>query len=223
MFYKIKRFIRNHERVMCILSAIYQFFGFNRVKGRTKNEISLKGCFLNHSKVLCYGKNNIIEIEKGCRLYECKILVFGDGNTVHISHDCELKKSDLHVSGGGILEIGHNTYFSGKVHIACIEGTKVHIGERCLFSDEIVFRTGDSHSILDDKGERINPSQDINIGNHVWIGQQVIVLKGADIADETIVGTRTLVTGKKYKRNVVLAGTPAKEIKQGVTWNHELI
>ncbi len=223
MLYKIKRFVRDNEGVMYILSTIYRFFALNRVKGKTKNKISFGGVFLNRCQILCYGKNNVIEIEKGCRLYGCRIQVFGDGNKVYISHDCELKKADLHISGGGTLKVGHNTYFTGKIHIACIEGTKVSIGNRCLFSDEVIFRTGDSHSILTDKGERINSSEDIKVGDHVWIGQQVIVLKGAEIGDETIVGTRALVTGKKFNGNAVLVGVPAKEVKKDVTWNHELI
>lgn len=180
------------------------------------------GAFLNHSKIFFYGKNNTIEIEKGCRLYGCRIQVFGDANRVHISSDCVLRNVDVYISSGGILEIGHNTHIGGA-HIACIEGTKVCIGERCLFSDQIVLRTGDSHSILNEQGERINHALDVIIGNHVWIGQQVIILKGAEIGDETIVGTRALVTGKKFSGNVVLAGSPAKVIKTGVTWHHDLI
>lgn len=52
-----------------------------------------------------------------------------------------MKNVDIWISDGGIIEVGHNTHFSGKTHMVCIEGKKVHIGERCLFSDTITFRT----------------------------------------------------------------------------------
>lgn len=92
-----------------------------------------------------------------------------------------------------------------------------------MFSNEITFRTGDSHSIINNLGERINQSEDIRIGNHVWIGQKVIVLKGAEIGNDSITGTASLVTGKKFEDNVIIAGSPAKVIKQGVSWDHELL
>lgn len=139
-----------------------------------------------------------------------------------IDRDCMLKELDLWVSDGGNTEIGHNTYITGKTHIACIEGKKVTIGERCLFSNDITFRTGDSHSILDMSGERVNLAADLTIGDHVWIGQQVVVLKGADVGTDSIVGTRALVTGKAFKGNTVIGGSPAKVIRSGVTWHHEL-
>lgn len=162
-------------------------------------------------------------IGEGCRIYDSQIQFFGDNNTVRIEDDCVLKNVDIWISDSGIIEIGHNTHFTGKIHIACIEGKKVHVGERCLFSNQITLRTGDSHSILNSEGERINYARDIWIGSHVWVGQQVIVLKGAYIADESIIGTRALVTGKKFNEGVVLAGAPAKVIKEKVSWDHRIL
>ena len=130
-----------------------------------------------------------------------------------------MKNVDIWIGDGGIVEVGHNTHFSGKTHIACIEGKKIHIGERCLFSDTITFRTGDSHSILDSDGRRINKAKDITIGDHVWIGQQVIVLKGSNVGSDSIVGTGSLLTGKKYDSNSIIAGVPAKIVKQHISWD----
>lgn len=179
--------------------------------------------FSRRVKIINSGKENLVELGEGCRLYDCTIQIFGDNNRVVIEKDCVLRDADIWISDGGVIHIGHNTHFTGKIHIACIEGKKVEIGERCLFSNEIVFRTGDSHSILNLSGERINPAKDIAIGNHVWIGQQVVVLKGAHIGNETIIGTRALVTGKEFEDNVIIAGSPAKVVKKGVTWHHDLV
>ena len=88
-----------------------------------------------------------------------------------------------------------------------------------MFSDTITFRTGDSHSILDSDGKRINKAKDIAIGDHVWIGQQVIVLKGSTVGADSIVGTGSLLTGKTYDSNSVIAGSPAKIVKQHVSWD----
>ncbi|MCC8060603.1 MAG: acyltransferase [Clostridiales bacterium] len=163
-----------------------------------------------------------MEIGEGCRLSRCTMRFFGDGNRVFIERDCVANELDIWVSDGGTVNIGHNTHFSGKTHLACIEGKTIEIGERCLFSTDIVFRTGDSHSILDMNGVRINPAADIHIGDHVWLGQQVTVLKGANVSSECVVGTGALITGKQFEANVIIAGSPAKTIRENITWYHDL-
>lgn len=182
-------------------------------------KISWRGVFARHMHIKNNGKNNNLILGEGCRINNSKIQFWGDNNTIIVGHDCVLKDLDLWVSNGGSVEIGHNTHFSGKIHIACIEGKKVNIGERCLFSDTITFRTGDSHSILDTDGIRINKAKDINIGDHVWIGQQVIVLKGTTVGSDSIVGTGSLLTGKTFDSNSIIAGVPAQIIKQHVSWD----
>lgn len=222
MMLKIQRYIRDHERVMYFLSSIYRFFMLNRIKEHKGLKIIGRGYFLKKTTIANYGKNNVVEIGKGCRISNCKIQLFENGNTVKIDHDCMLRNLDIWISDGGFVIIGHNTYITGKTHIACIEGKKVTIGERCLFSNDITFRTGDSHSILDMSGKRVNPAEDITIGDHVWIGQQVVILKGANVGSNSIVGTRALLTGKTFEGNTVIGGSPAKVIKSDVTWHHEL-
>ena len=215
----IKRYVRDHEGLMKFLSSIYRVFGFNSIKGKSNMKISWGGVFAQHTHIKNNGKNNHLILGEGCRIYDSQIQFFGDNNTVKIEHDCVLKNVDIWISDGGIVEIGHNTHFSGKIHIACIEGKKIHIGDMCLFSDTITFRTGDSHSILDNDGNRINIAKDITIGDHVWIGQQVIVLKGSIVGSDSIVGTGSLLTGKTYDSNSVIAGSPAQVIKQHVSWD----
>lgn len=215
----IKRYVRDHEGLMKFLALIYRVVGFNSIKGKSNMKISWGGVFAQRTRIKNNGKNNCLILEEGCRIYDSQIQFFGENNTVKIEHDCVLKNVDIWISDGGIIEIGHNTHFSGKTHIACIEGKMVHIGERCLFSDTITFRTGDSHSILDSDGKRINKAKDITIGNHVWIGQQVIVLKGSTVGADSIVGTGSLLTGKTYDSNSIIAGIPAIIVKQHVSWD----
>lgn len=215
----IKRYVRNHEGLMKVLALIYRIVGFNSIKGKSDMKILWGGAFVRRTHIKNNGKNNCLVLEKGCRIYDSQIQFFGKNNTVKIEHDCVLKNVDIWISDGGIIEVGHNTHFSGKTHIACIEGKRVHIGERCLFSDTITFRTGDSHSILDSDGKRINKAKDIAIGDHVWIGQQVIVLKGSTVGADSIVGTGSLLTGKTYDSNSIIVGIPAKIVKQHVSWD----
>lgn len=114
--------------------------------------------------------------------------------------------------------IGENTSLCGKIHLACTEGKKITIGNDCLFSSDIVFRTGDSHSLLNVDGQRINPSEDIKIGDHCWLGHRVLINKGVVISDNSTVGTGAVVTKKFDQGNCVIAGVPAKIVKQNTNW-----
>lgn len=223
MVRKILIMVRNNKVVMYLLSAIYRFIGLNCIWGRKGLKIYWTGVFSKRIKIINHGSDNLIEFGEGCRLSRCKIQVFGNGNRIKIEQDCVCRDMDIWLSDGGTIEIGHNTHFVGKIHIACTEGKAVKIGERCLFSNDIVIRTGDSHSILDNKGQRINPAADVSIDNHVWIGQQVVMLKGANIGKESVIGANSLVAGKKFGNQVVLAGNPAKVIKENVMWHHNLL
>ena len=112
----------------------------------------------------------------------------------------------------------------GTTELAALEGTKIFIGDEALFSANIKFRTGDSHSILDiNTGKRMNQSKSIVVGKHVWIGNSVTVLKGANIGDHSVVGIGSIVPGKTYPSNSVIGGNPAKVLKSEVDWCFEQI
>lgn len=222
MLRKIKKHIRNHNGLMMLLACIYNAVMFNQISRRGLS-LDIRGAFLKKTTVKNKGRKNTLVTGEGCRLTRCSFRFFGDNNEIRIANDCELKDLEIWISDGGCVRIGKHTHITGKTHIACIEGKTVSIGERSLFSSNITFRTGDSHSILDSDGKRINYSQDINIGEHVWIGQNVTVLKGSCISRDSIIGSGSLVTGKQFPEGVVIAGNPAKVVRENVNWCPELV
>ena len=109
-------------------------------------------------------------------------------------------------------------------HIAAIEGTQISFGDDCLFSTNVIFRTGDSHSIIStETKKRINPSISIIVGNRVWFGNNTTILKGVQLFDDTIIGTGSIVVKSPGISNVIIAGTPAKVVKRNVRWITERI
>ena len=114
-------------------------------------------------------------------------------------------------------------HITGFIHCASTEGKTIQIGEGCLFSNNIVIRNGDSHSVLSLEGKRINPAQDVVIGKHVRIGQNVTILKEATIGEDSVIATGTIVTGKKFEGKAVLGGTPARIVKQNINWDSNII
>lgn len=50
------------------------------------------------------------------------------------------------------------------------------------------------------------------IGNDVWLGANVFVMPGAKIGDKCIVSANSVLGGKEYPENSILAGYPARKI-----------
>jgi len=121
------------------------------------------------------------------------------------------------------IEIGSNTVLNGKSHFACIEGTNIKIGNECLLSSEVTFRTGDSHSLLNLNGDRINPSLNIEIANHVWIGNKTIFTKGSSVNIDSVVATGAIVTKRFTEPHVVIGGLPATILRREISWDKERI
>ena len=177
---------------------------------------------LTHCSVFISGTNNIINISKDAVLKYCTIKIFGDDNNIHIGENVHANSLTLWIEDRkNSIQIGDYTTVHGATHIACIEGTSVIIGNDCMLSSDISIVTGDSHSILDETGERINPSKSICIGNHVWIGKENTILKGTAICDNSIVGAKSLVTKTFDKENIIIAGNPAKIIRRNINWSRE--
>ena len=68
--------------------------------------------------------------------------------------------------------------------------------------------------------ERLNYPKDINIGNHVWIGRECLLLGGATIGDNCVVGARC-VTSSKFPSNTVIAGCPGKAVRKNIVWSRD--
>lgn len=91
-----------------------------------------------------------------------------------------------------------------------------------MFSHDVDMRNTDSHSILNAKGERINPSSDIVIGNHVWIGIRSTILKGSIIPSESVVAAQSMVTSSlKASEHSLIGGIPAKVLKTDISWDRK--
>jgi len=199
---------------------------YNGLLGWNRRKIS--GCgnqtsgmsFRHHTTVAINGNHNVIDWGNSCFWDHCHIYIAGDHNKIVLGKRCVLHQLDLWLEDdGNTIIIGDHTHVTGFTHLAATEGKKIVIGEDCLFASNVVVRTGDSHSILDaDRGNRINPAQDTLIGNHVWLGAQTTLLKGASVADHSVVGTGAIVTGKYEQSHVVLAGNPARIVKEKVDW-----
>lgn len=171
------------------------------------------------------GDRNRIVLAPGCQVYNLKFHLRGSDQCIELGPGCRVTRGGTFwlEDDGCSLTIGAGTTMV-EVHIAVTEpGSKVSIGEECMFANDIDLRCGDSHSILDAaSGERINFAEDIAIGRHVWVASHVIILKGVSIGADSVVAAGSIVT-KSCEPGSLLAGNPAKALKTGITWKRERI
>ncbi len=157
-------------------------------------------------------------------LHRVTFFIRGDNHQIQIGKGCKFNRGGeiWFEDNSGSLIVGQYSTFE-NVHIAVTEpGSKVFIGEHCMFAYDVDVRTGDSHSIINlDSGQRINFAQDIYIGDHIWVAAHTIILKGVSIAAHSVIATGSVVTGKHDEEGVILAGNPAKIVKRHITWTRE--
>jgi len=165
-----------------------------------------------HGNKLLTGRNVILE--------NCRFEFIGGSNMISLGDGIRISGVTFRCEKNcAIIEIGKGSWIGPNSFLLAIDNTKIKIGEKCAIARNCTMRTSDSHFIFDSNGRHLNPPQDIFIGNHIWIGEQVIILKGANIEDGCIVGARSLVTSNcKHKDNSIIAGMPARMIKEDITW-----
>lgn len=148
-----------------------------------------------------------------------------------IGKDCIVRGNFIFESSQGNITIGNHSYVGGGTFIC---RSSIEIGDNVTIAWGGTIYDHDSHSLdymkrrkdIDDELEDIRSgrnfiankdwsdvnSKPIKICNDVWIGMNVIVLKGVTIGEGAIVGAGSVVT-KNVPAWTVVAGNPAKVVK----------
>nr|WP_307775801.1 sugar O-acetyltransferase [uncultured Cetobacterium sp.] len=161
----------------------------------------------------------VLEREAGkrfCRLYnstddtkyeERKELLKGFlgkmGENIHI-------ESEFRAEYGYNLEIDENFY--SNYNCLILDVCPVKIGKNVKFGPGVHIYTA-THPI--DVAERNSGKEfgkPVTIGDNVWIGGRSVIVPGVTLGNNVVVGSGSVVT-KNFGDNVVIAGNPAKIIK----------
>lgn len=135
-----------------------------------------------------------IKIEKNCAL-DRGVTLLCDGDSL-----CEPK-----------ITIGANTYINRHTFIdatlSIIIGKDCGIGPNCYITDR-------DHGLNPDFPPLQQPiiAKPTVIGDRVWLGANVTVLKGVTIGNDAVIGAGSVVT-KNIPSGAIAVGVPAKVIK----------
>lgn len=203
-------------------------FRGNKIYKIDKNGQKKRVFFIKGLKIMFKGSNTIVYVhEPFPKFSHCK-LQLGDNNRVEIcSSKFKLKRFELLATAPQQeFYMGKNCSATNglKILLHKSRGLKVSIGDDCMFGTNVILRTSDAHSLVNLSNNRIeNPSKGISIGNHCWIAMNVTILKGVNMADNTVIGTGSMVTKDCSVSNAVYAGTPARLVKENIQWGRECL
>lgn len=163
-------------------------------------------------------KIKVIRIGKGCKFhglmkfhrYNYSIIRIGScctfrssysSNLLGLNHPCIIATH----SSEAVINIGNNCGFSGSV-IGAFKNITIGNNVRCGANTTIT----DSDWHRDD--QRSGEPKSVIIEDNVWLGLNVIVLKGVTIGKNTVIGAGSVIT-KNIPPNVIAAGNPCKVIR----------
>ena len=175
------------------------------------------------AQIEVHGQNNQIKLANR-RNPKLRIYVNGNNNLIDI-RTTEPFDAEIHIGfsdstcSNSKLIIDSDTSSNGISIMILENDSQITIGKDCMFSSDIILWCTDTHTITDIDGNITNIGHSIEIGNHCWIGERVTLTKNAQIPDDSIVGIASVVTKKFIEEHTVIAGSPAKVVKSGITWH----
>lgn len=108
------------------------------------------------------------------------------------------------------ITIGDNCFFNHNCSLTAAEN--IVIGNQCMFANNFVVVDHD-HDRKDGKILKELVSAPVKIGNNVWCGANVTVLKGVTIGDGAVIAAGSVVNRDVAAYSVV-AGVPARKISK---------
>lgn len=188
----ILKVLRGITKILCfaIANTIGRiFYSSKYMKGKHFNGIRAQGWTwvtrgILFQKILGYNRRVPWPVSE-------KVVV---GNYKNITFDVD----DLH-----IFQVFGNYYQAWK------EG-KIEIGKGTYVAPNVGIIT--SNHDLYNLEERM-PAKNVKIGSSTWIGMNSMILPGVELGEHTIVGAGSVVTKSFKEGYCVIAGNPARKIK----------
>ncbi len=149
------------------------------------------------------------------------LLLGGDDACVFIGPDSYLSAGEVYCGGGSSIVLNSGVVGTSRPQIDARNGGTIVTEPEQLWAAGVYIATDDMHRLEEvATGMRINPfGAHIRLGRHVWLGRDAIVTGHVEIGDGAVVGMRSLVRNQKVPAATAVAGTPARVIREGVTWS----
>lgn len=218
-------YVRCINKDWIFATLIYRLFNVlahNKISISKPNNIQIKNMMRNCSIRVDGNSNNITILGE---LHNVRITIEGNHNIIFIGKNTVMLGGDItEIDDNNEIVIGENVGIQKNTRIVSLEGKNIRIGDNCSISYDVEFRTSDAHSLFikkEDELVRTNSAENIFIGNHVWIAQQVLILKGTNIGNNCVVGAKSLIHKMNITENSLVTGIPARVVREDIIWTFE--
>lgn len=109
------------------------------------------------------------------------------------------------------ISVGKNFY--ANYDCVLLDICPITIGDNCMLAPNVHIYTASHplHPVKRNSG--LEDGSPVTIGDNVWIGGSSVIIPGVTLGDNVVVGAGSVVT-KSFPDNVVIAGNPARIIKE---------
>lgn len=184
-------------------------------KGNPSNIVAFKGTAVSVDPTASIelGAGKVVINASWCEMNPFHTLFSMKGGSQFIVHGSFsiYSNADISVNENAVLEIGSG-FVNHGARIHCFNSIK--IGNQVYIGDDVEIRDSDGHEII---GSGKPTTMPIMIGDHVWIGAKVTIVKGVAIGDGVVVAAGAVVT-KDVPAHTLVAGVPARIVKENVAW-----
>lgn len=149
------------------------------------------------------------------------LLVGGDEAIVFVGRGCAITAGELYCGADSRIVLQGKVLGTRSAVVDARNGGSVIADFDQLWAANVYIATDDMHRLEDAAtGERINPfGAHIRLGRHVWLCRDAVLTGHVEIGEGSVVGMRSMVRGQKIPGNTVAAGSPARVVREGVTWS----
>lgn len=179
-------------------------------------------------------RGSVIRLRKGSALYlngsiklntgrtwnvkENSYLLVGESAVLRVQERMNIAYSSRVIIGPGAkMEIDSMGCNTGCVFV-CLNS--ITMGQEVMIGWNVTVIDGDGHPVEYRDGKKQENTKPVFIGNHVWLCNGSLVMKGSKIGDGAIIGANSFITGR-VKAGAMTSPMPAKVIMENVGWKKE--
>ena len=109
------------------------------------------------------------------------------------------------------IHVGENFY--ANYDLIILDVCRVTIGKNCMIGPRVSIYTAGHPLDAETRISGLEFGKPVTIGDNVWIGGNAVINPGVTIGDNVVIAAGAVVT-KDIPANVVVAGVPAKAIRE---------
>lgn len=138
-----------------------------------------------------------------------------DGSELIIENDFGLYQgASIFLAPNAKMLIKGKGFANTNTIINCFQ--YIEIGNGTYISDDVRIQDSDNHTVCENGVDKQH-TKPIIIHDHVWIGKNAIILKGVTIGEGAVIAAGSVVV-KDIPSKTLVAGNPAKVIKENIEW-----